>query len=110
MTAEERLAAEQSDDVRGEFVGDLAGAGFIDGSQIAFADELRIRHILAEIEEPALQNQHAVLRSGVTEREVVGLGRWTGPILHPTSASGGRNHGRGRLVAATAGGRWLGLG
>src|ERR1019366_920568 len=89
MRAEEGLAAEQSNDVGGEFVRDLAGAGFIHCRQIALADELGVgRGILAQIVEPALQHQHPVLCGGVAEGEVVCLRGRAGPILHPTAPTG----------------------
>src|ERR1017187_5336877 len=62
MGAVEGLAAEQSNDVGGEFVRYLAGAGFIHRRQVALADQLGVgRRILAQVVEPTLQHQHAVL-------------------------------------------------
>ena len=39
MRSEQRRAAGEGDDVGGEFVGDLAGAGFIDRAEIALGDK-----------------------------------------------------------------------
>ena len=42
MGTEQGLAAEQSNNIGGEFVRDLARAGFVHGPEIALADQLRV--------------------------------------------------------------------
>src|SRR5438445_10935360 len=72
----------------GKFVRQLARAGFIYRSEVAFADKLSVGGcILGQIIQPALQHEYSVLRGSVAEGEEVGLGGRAGPILHPAASA-----------------------
>src|SRR5258705_2718685 len=94
-------------------MGDLTGSGFIYCRKIALTDKLGVSGgIFAQIIEPALEHQDPVLRGGVAEGEVVGLGGRAGPILHPTTPTIGWDDGDRRLLASAdrrRGGRRRGL-
>src|SRR5262245_45530019 len=88
VAVKNRLAARRLDNICGEFVGHFSRPGLIEAPGIAISDQLRVRRGgLADVENPTLQEQIAVLRGGETEGKMTGVRGRIGPVAHPTAPS-----------------------